>query len=240
MGCSPESKQVLAFIESLVPKKVLAFQCGLLLVLGFKVVAPVCAQTSQQANAPYMVISAYITQSACNFSPALVNEGNPLVANLPPLQTTVLVDSPFSPVAPVQLRFKLSEDTLSCLKTVMGKNPNPVLFDSAFAAVMPRSGLLRNQATNRPAENVLVQLGLINEQGIYTPLDLNQPQALNLAFSQEPNSSSANLTLNLGVRYVAARYVSEQYASLGNVNLGQGDVTAGNVSVLLPFLLTLK
>ncbi len=218
----------------------LAFPCGLILSLWSIFWTTTLAQTNNEANATLLILRGSITQAACNFSPSFLSDGNPMVANLPPLITTVLRDAPFSPVSPIELRFKLSEDSLSCLKSVMGNNPNPVLFDSAFAAVMPRSGLLRNQATNRPAQNVLVQLGLVSEQGVYTPIDLNQPQSLNLALSQLPNSSTASLTLTLGVRYVAARYVSEQYASLGNVNLGQGDVTAGNVSVLLPFLLTLK
>ena len=201
---------------------------------------PVAAQSNNDPASHYLVLNGTIAQPACNFSPSLVNENNPLVVNLPPLQTTVLLETPFSPVAPVQLRIQLSDENLSCLKTVMGNNANPIVFDSTFAAVQSRSGLLRNSASNRPAQNVLVQLGLINEQGIYTPLDLNKPQALNQALTFQTDTNGANLTLNLGVRYVAARFVTNQYAAFGNANPGVSDVTAGNVSVLMPFLLTLK
>jgi hypothetical protein len=92
----------------------------------------------------------------------------------------------------------------------------------------------------RPAQNVLVQLGLIGADGVFTPLDLNQPQALNKAMNLQTNAASANPGLNLGMRYVAARFVSEQLAVAGSFNPGASDVTAGNVSVYLPFVLSLK
>ena len=122
----------------------------------------------------------------------------------------------------------------------LGGASHQILFVSAFAAVAPRSGLLRNSATLRPAQNVLVQLGLIGADGVFTPLDLNQPQALNKAMNLQTNAASANPGLNLGMRYVAARFVSEQLAVAGSFNPGASDVTAGNVSVYLPFVLSLK
>jgi hypothetical protein len=39
---------------------------------------------------------------------------------------------------------------------------------------------------------------------------------------------------------VAERFVSEQLAVVGSFNPGASDVTAGNVSVYLPFVLSLK
>jgi hypothetical protein len=218
----------------------LLFLCGFFLALGSMVGTTASAQTNSQDTATFLVLNGTISQNACNFSPSAVNLGNPLAVELPTLQTTMLLNAPFSPVLPVQMRFQLSADTLSCLKTVLGNNPNPILFDSAFAAVVPRSGLLRNSATVRPAQNVLVQLGQISEQGTFTPIDLSQPQALTLTLPTESSSTSANLTLNLGVRYVASRYVPELYGALGNINPGASDVTSGNVSIFLPFLLTLK
>ena len=201
--------------------------------------APVLAQNANPAGAPYLVLRGAITQSACNLAPVLDSLGDTLVVNLPALQTTFLLDTPFSPVAPLKLRFNLSDNSLGCLNALGGIS-NQIVFDAAFAAVAPRSGLLRNSATLRPAQNVLVQLGLIGADGVFTPLDLNQPQALNKAMNLQANAASANPGLNLGMRYVAARFVSEQYANVGSFNPGASDVTAGNVSVYLPFVLSLK
>jgi len=200
---------------------------------------PVGAQITNEAGAPYLVLRGSITQSACNLAPALDSLGGSLVVNLPALQTTFLLDTPFSPIAPLKLRFTLSDSSLACLNALGGAS-NQIVFDSAFAAVAPRSGLLRNSAILRPAQNVLVQLGLIGADGVFTPLDLNQPQALNKAINFQANGASANLGLNLGMRYVAERFVSEQLAVVGSFNPGASDVTAGNVSVYLPFVLSLK
>jgi len=218
--------------------KPLANGLALAVWLGFCTAA--LPQNPNEAGAPYLSLQGAIAQSACNLLPVLTSEGNPFVVNLPALQTTLLLDTPFSPIAPVQLNFSLSDSSLSCLKNLLGNGSNHIVFDAAFASVVPRSGLLRNSATNRAAQNVLVQLGLISADGVFTPLDLNQPQALNQALILQPTSASANLSLNLGIRYVAARFVSEQYATVGGLNPGASDVTAGNVSVYLPFVLNLK
>jgi hypothetical protein len=105
--------------------------------------------------------------------------------------------------------------------------------------VLPEGGLLRNTATLQPAQNVLVQLGLISAEGMFTPLDLNQPQRLNQVLNNPGSPASAGLSL--GVRYVAARHVPQQWASLGlPADDGALDVTSGNVSVYLPFVLDHK
>jgi hypothetical protein len=112
-----------------------------------------------------------------------------------------------------------------------------LVFDSDLAAVAPRTGLLRNSANLRPAQNVFVQLGLIDTAGVFTPLDLNKPQALNTALSKPSNALGAASTLTLGVRYVAARSFLAQNAGQAADGQGSQDVSAGNVAVFLPFLL---
>jgi hypothetical protein len=58
---------------------------------------------------------------------------------------------------------------------------------------------------------------------------LNQTDPLTKTFSP----------LRLGVRYVASRSFAAQNASFQAANPGSQDVSAGNVSVFLPFLLKL-
>ena len=116
--------------------------------------------------------------------------------------------------------------------------PTQLSFDGGAAPVLPLSGLLRNTATLRPAQNVLVQVGLISAEGMFTPLDLNRPQRLNQVLNNPGSPASAGLSL--GVRYVAARYVPQQWTGLVNANDGSLDVTAGNVSVYLPFVVEHK
>ena len=83
----------------------------------------------------------------------------------------------------------------------------------------------------------MVQLGLINNQGVFSPLDLNQPQVLNKVLAQQGPTVGAINNLTLGVRYVAARSALAQNTP---TNAGSQDVTAGNISVFLPFLLKLN
>jgi Zn-dependent metalloprotease len=66
-------------------------------------------------------------------------------------------------------------------------------------------------------------------------IDLNKPQTLNSALNQDDGK-----TLTLGIRYVASRSLLSEVASLQATNPGSQDVTAGNVSVFLPFLLKLN
>lgn len=202
------------------------------------------AQSTNEPSSSFLGLSGRLTQSACNLMPALGTEGAPLLLSMPALPTSLLLDAPFSPVAQLPLRFALSATDLACLKAVVGSSGNHLVFDVALASVVARNGLLRNSAVVRPAQNVLVQLGLIGADGMFTPLDLNQPQALNAAWASQPLIPGAqlglNLGLNLGVRYVAARYVSETYAIAGAPNFGASDVTPGNVSVFLPFVVNLK
>ena len=113
-------------------------------------------------------------------------------------------------------------------------------FDADLASVSPRTGLLRNSAIFRPAQNVFVQLGLIDEAGAFAPLDLNQPQALNTALAKQNNLPGASQSLTLGIRYVASRSLVAQNSGVQTASTGSQDVTAGNVSVFLPFLLKLN
>jgi hypothetical protein len=116
------------------------------------------------------------------------------------------------------------------------------VFDSDFAAVSPRSGLLRNSAKFRPAENVFLQIGLIDKNGEFSEIDLNQPQFLNQSLNagrdkQETGASTLNTAAKLGVRYVTSRAYAAQLATFPADSTGLKDVTAGNISVYLPFLL---
>jgi hypothetical protein len=97
--------------------------------------------------------------------------------------------------------------------------------------------LLRNSASFRPAQNVLVQLGLVDDAGVFTPLDLNQPQALNDALAQQNDAEGGARTLTLGIRYVASRSVLDQNTNLQTADANSREVSEGNVSVFLPFLL---
>jgi len=111
------------------------------------------------------------------------------------------------------------------------------VFDTDFAAVAPRTGLLRNTASFRPAQNVMVQLGLIDNQGVFSPLDLNQPQLLNKVLAQQGSTAETASNLTLGVRYVTSRSALAQNTA---ANAGSQDVTAGTITVFLPFLLKLN
>jgi hypothetical protein len=111
------------------------------------------------------------------------------------------------------------------------------MFDTDLASVSPRTGLLRNSASFRPAQNVFVQIGLIDEADTFIPLDLNQPQALNTVLAKQNNLPGASQSLTLGIRYVASRSLVARNGAAQTVNTGSQDVTDGNVSVFLPFLL---
>ncbi len=161
--------------------------------------------------------------------------GNTFSFNLPSLNTTALLSGSFGPISSIDLKFNKPKVTSNCASEF--NIPATLVFDSDLAAVAPRTGLLRNSANVRPAQNVLVQLGLIDAQGVFSPLDLNKPQVLNKALGQQgPNGSALN-NLTLGVRYVASRSLLAQNTA---ANTGSQDVTAGNISVFLPFLLKLN
>jgi type 1 fimbria pilin len=159
---------------------------------------------------------------------------NAFVFNLPSLNTTVLLNESFGPITPIDLKFNRPKGQSNCASEF--NLPFTLVFDSDLAAVAPRTGLLRNTASFRPAQNVLVQLGLIDKQGVFSPLDLNQPQVLNKVLAQQGPAIGASNNLMLGVRYVASRSALAQTTAL----TGSQDVTAGNVSVFLPFLLKLN
>jgi len=198
------------------------------------------AQDTNPNGAPILGVGGEISQSVCNLAPLWGSFERPWVVNLPALQTTVLLQAPFTPVVQVPLGMGLNNTDMACLIKVMGSTGYPIEFDPSFASVVPRSGLLRNIASTRPAQNVLVQLGLIGSNGLFTPLDLTQPQVLNVSMLSPNPSTGTPLGLNLGLRYVAERFVSQAYASAGNWLPGSSDVTAGNVSVFLPFVVNLK
>jgi hypothetical protein len=161
----------------------------------------------------------------------------PYIVNLSPLSSTLLLTDSLGPVSKFSLNVdqRKTNPNAKCVGADFGSLPLKLVFDSDLASIAPRTGLLRNSASNRPAQNVFVQLGLIDEAGVFIPIDLNKPQTLNKALNQDDTK-----TLSLGIRYVASRSLLNEVASLQATNPGSQDVTAGNVSVFLPFLLKLN
>jgi hypothetical protein len=177
-----------------------------------------------------------IKQGSCQIPLQSLRDPNPFVLNLPPLQTVQLMGSGFGQITPLNLKLN---GLWACLTVSSGLTVT-ISYDGRLAALVPNGGLLRNVATVRPAQNVHVELGLISPSGLFTPLDLNNPQALNAALKTKTNADGASPgepTLNLGVRYVVARTTGNQTASLINQLQDGGDVMPGNVSVYLPFVL---
>lgn len=199
---------------------------------------PVRAQVDAGAIPAYVAVVGVIRQNSCS-SPIRAGDNlGAYVFNLPALQTTLMQNNAFSPVAPLPLRLGTLGLPANCQGGLLGM-PTQLSFDGGASPVLPEGGLLRNTATLRPAQNILVQVGLISVEGMFTPLDLNQPQRLNQVLNSPGNAATAGLSL--GVRYVAARYVPQQWASLSlPAQAGTLDVTAGNVSAYLPFVLNHK
>lgn len=187
-----------------------------------------------------LVFTGLISNGACA---PLVPKGtitNPYVVNLPSINTTQLKDSSFGPITTIEL--SLSNPSNAPVCTTLAGQPVKLIFDSALASITPRTGLLRNASTTRAANNVFVQLGLVSSNGSFTPIDLNQPQTLNQALGlndKDPNKNTIG-TLTLGIRYVAAPSVLAQSAGLRNTSTANDEVSAGNVSVYLPFLMKLN
>jgi hypothetical protein len=192
-------------------------------------------QTATGADLGSLRIAGLIKQGSCQLPLRTVSNPNPYVLNLPPLQTVQLMNNAFGKITPLNLKLN---GPSGCL-TVSGLNAQ-LSFDGRLASVVPNGGLLRNVAVLRPAQNVYVQLGLLSPSGLFAPLDLNDPQALNAALNAKPNADGSppgDTMLNLGVRYVTARTIGDQVASLINLWPGTDDAMPGNVSVFLPFVL---
>jgi hypothetical protein len=184
-----------------------------------------------------LLIDTRLINNSCVLSASSPDTQNNNVLLLPPITTTTLDVSAFGPVVPIELYFNRQLSGSQC-----DFGSVKLVFDSALAAVSPRSGLLRNSAKFRPAENVFVQIGLINKNGEFSEIDLNQPQFLNQSLNggrdkQETGVSTLNTAAKLGVRYVTSRAYAAQLASSQSDSTGLKDVTAGNISVYLPFLL---
>jgi hypothetical protein len=184
-----------------------------------------------------LVIDARLVGNACLLSAFDQNTQNNNVFILPPMTSTTLDANAFGPVVPIELNFNKQLFSSQC-----DFGSVKLVFDSDFAAVSPRTGLLRNSAKFRPAENVFLQIGLIDKNGEFSEINLNQPQSLNQSLSagrDKPDTSDSplNIAPKLGVRYVTSRAYAAQLASSQADPTGSKDVTAGNISVYLPFLL---
>ena len=202
----------------------------------------------ENANAnAFLIFDGRITPNTCLLSAFNNSTPNKNVFQLTPMTTTTLDANALGPVTPIELNLSSLLSGPQCaLGTVK------LVFDNDLAAVSPRSGLLRNSAKFRPAENVFLQIGLIDKNGDFKEIDLNQPQFLNQYLNDRSASNASsfntkelglltpNNTLKLGVRYVTTRAFANKLAEFSANNTGSQDVTAGNVSVFLPFLLKLN
>jgi hypothetical protein len=182
-------------------------------------------------------MNARLIDNSCLLSTSNPNTKNNNVFLLPPITSTTLDANAFGPVVPIELNFNRQLSGSQC-----DFGSVKLVFDSDFAAVSPRSGLLRNSAKFRPAENVFLQIGLIDKNGEFSEIDLNQPQFLNQSLNnvrdkQETGVSPPNIVFKLGVRYVTSRAYAAQLSTFQTDPTGLKDVTAGNISVYLPFLL---
>jgi hypothetical protein len=154
----------------------------------------VFAQYGSETSDTALIFEGFINASTC----LAINPSSDLskqIFKLPPLKTTTLDKDVFSRVTPIELSLKnqQSDDQKHCQVKL--------IFDSALASVSPNLGLLRNSARSLPAENVLLQIGLLNEAGQFNPIDLNQPQLFNQVLNN--NATNAGLsnvnTLKLGM-----------------------------------------
>jgi len=203
-------------------------RCGVmgLLILGFATGSTAQLQTKPLENLGSL--KANVTIPTCLPAGLSSDSSNLLVVNLPPLSANTLSDSNFGPVTPVEIDMR-NEANAACLKPL--RQNATLVFDQAFAAVAPNTGLLRNTARDNPASNVYVQLGFFDATGLFTPLDLRQ------AFKLTPAMWRDSSTLMLGARYVAARAVTRQNPNQRTATTSGAAVTPGQVQVQLPFLM---
>ena len=203
-------------------------RCGVmgLLILGFATGSTAQLQPKPLENLGSL--KANVTIPTCLPAGLSSDSSNLLVVNLPPLSANTLSDSNFGPVTPVEIDMR-NEANAACLKPL--RQNATLVFDQAFAAVAPNTGLLRNTARENPASNVYVQLGFFDATGLFTPLDLRQPFKLTPAMWRDSS------TLMLGARYVAARAVTRQNPNQRTATTSGAAVTPGQVQVQLPFLM---
>lgn len=203
-------------------------RCGVmgLLILGFATGSTAQLQTKPLENLGSL--KANVTIPTCLPAGLSSDSSNLLVVNLPPLSANTLSDSNFGPVTPVEIDMR-NEANAACLKPL--RQNATLVFDQAFAAVAPNTGLLRNTARENPASNLYVQLGFFDATGLFTPLDLRQPFKLTPAMWRDSS------TLMLGARYVAARAVTRQNPNQRTATTSGAAVTPGQVQVQLPFLM---
>jgi hypothetical protein len=200
--------------------------------------SPLALAQNENANPDAtLLINARLINNSCLLSASNPNTQNNNVFLLPPITSTTLDANAFGPIIPIELNFTRQLTGSQC-----DFGSVKLVFDSDFAAVSPRSGLLRNTAKFRPAENVFLQIGLIDKNGEFSEIDLNQPQFLNQSLNagrdkQETVASTLNTAAKLGVRYVTSRAYAAQLATSRADPTALKDVTAGNISVFLPFLL---
>lgn len=174
-------------------------------------------------------LNASVRMPTCLPSGLTNDDSNLLVVNLPAIDALALRDNVYSPVTPVVLSGP-ADNPDNCINP-LSQNLT-LVFDPSLAVMAPNTGLLRNMAKQNPAANVLVQLGLVNAQGIFTPVDLRQPLRLNTGLAQ-----STGVALVLGVRYVAAKAVlPPQNQELSAAALSP-EVIPGQVQVQLPFVM---
>lgn len=217
----------------------LRFYCCVSLFFSSAAACTLALAQYENANAnAFLIFDGRISPNSCLLSAFNNSTLNKNVFQLPPMTTTTLDANALGPVTLIEINLNSQSSGTQC---ILGNVQ--LVFDAAMASVSPRSGLLRNSAKFRPAENVFLQVGIIDKNGEFNEIDLNQPQLLNQSLNVRTTSNAsvnADNTLKLGVRYVTSIAYAAQLATFPDGNTGSQDVTAGNVTVFLPFLLKLN
>lgn len=210
------------------------------------------AQDSNANSDIFLQFESQIIASSCLLTAVNTDTPNKNVFQLPPMTSTTLDINALGPITPIELSLSGLLSGPQCALGSANLSAAKLVFDSDMAAISPRSGLLRNSAKFRPAENVFLQIGLIDKNGEFTEINLNEPQFLNQYLNDRSASKASsfntkelglltpNNTLKLGVRYVTSRAYAAELSTFSVDKTGSQDVTAGNVSVFLPFLLKLN
>ena len=192
--------------------------------------------TQLSANAETVTITGSITGPTCVLGQSA---GGGAITNFTVGLGSVLLSSAASGNAGTTFDTK---KTLDFALTAAGGGVCPAFGTTATGwdiAIAPaKSGFLKTIGSSTFLSNMIgVAEGGTNAvvKLMFVPIDLNKPQTLNKALNQDDGK-----TLTLGIRYVASRSLLSEVASLQAANPGSQDVTAGNVSVFLPFLLKLN
>ena len=118
------------------------------------------AQSSAGVPDATLNIEGFVLDEPCSPKLALSKQlVTPYVINLSSLNSRILLTDALGPVSKFSLNVdqRKTNPDARCVGADFGSLPLKLVFDSDLAAIAPRTGLLRNSASNRPAQNVFVQ-----------------------------------------------------------------------------------